>query len=43
MLNPFTNYPALVMEYVDTGHLHHTRLYKSFDEEDIQFYMYKIL
>jgi casein kinase II subunit alpha len=36
-------YPVFVMEYVDTGALNIDVLYKTFGDEDIQFYMYKIL
>ena len=43
VLNPATNFPALVMEYVDTGDLSRKELYDHFTEDDIAFYLYKIL
>jgi casein kinase II subunit alpha len=43
VMNPETNFPALVMEYVDTGDLSRRELFHSFTNEDTQYYLYKIL
>jgi casein kinase II subunit alpha len=43
VLNPSTGFPTLIMEYVDTGNPDRSELYDEFNDEEIQFYMYKIL
>jgi casein kinase II subunit alpha len=42
VLNPGSNYPALIMEYVDTGDLSRHDLFDPFTDEDIKFYVYKL-
>jgi casein kinase II subunit alpha len=41
--DPTTGFPTLVLEHVETGELDQDELFESFEEKDIQLYMYKIL
>lgn len=43
VVNPATDFPALVMEFVDAGEIEREDLYDEFDNDDVQYYMYKLL
>jgi casein kinase II subunit alpha len=41
--DPATKTPALIMEYVDTGDQDFRKLYRTFTDFDVKFYIYEIL
>ena len=43
VINPESRFPALVMEFVDTGVSDYKEMYLTFTDNDVKFYIYQIL
>ncbi len=41
--DPATKTPALIMEYVDTGDQDFRKLYRTFTDFDVKYYIYEVL